>query len=129
VNGKRLVLDTTIIIDQFRKGDKTEKLLSYEVLDVPLVVVAELYYGAHKSGRFEKKQPEINSFLELVNVVEPTLQTAQEFGRVKAQLASKGTLIPDHDIWIAAAALEAGVEVATRDGHFQQIEGLAVISF
>lgn len=124
-----MVLDTTIIIDQFRKGDKTEKLLNHDALIVPLVVLAELYYGAQKSGRFEKKQCEINSFMGLVSVAEPTTQTAQEFGRIKAQLATKGTLIPDHDIWIAATASEAGVAVATPDNHFHQIEGLEVLDW
>lgn len=36
-------------------------------------------------------------------------------------------MIPDHDIWIAALAKQHGLDVATRDAHFQNVDGLTVL--
>ena len=38
----------------------------------------------------------------------------------------KGLVLDENDLWIAAAAREAGATLVTRDTDFQQIEGLQV---
>ncbi len=44
----------------------------------------------------------------------------------KAHIEARGITIPDNDLWIAAIALEYKLIVATRDKHFDYIEGLKV---
>jgi tRNA(fMet)-specific endonuclease VapC len=44
-------------------------------------------------------------------------------------LEAKGQIIPENDIWIAAVALECDMPLATRDAHFQRVEGLTVIQW
>jgi predicted nucleic acid-binding protein len=51
-------------------------------------------------------------------------QTAHHGGRINAQLHKAGKTIPQNDIWIAAVALEHNLPVATRDEHFEYVEGL-----
>lgn len=36
----------------------------------------------------------------------------------------KGRPIPLHDIWIAAVALQHDLVLASRDGHFDEVDGL-----
>ena len=48
------------------------------------------------------------------------------YRRIKAELRVKGKMIPDNDIWIAATAFQYDLILATRDGHFQHINGLRI---
>ncbi len=52
--------------------------------------------------------------------------TAQHFGQIKDHLRLKGRLIPDNDVWIAAVAQQYGLPLATRDGHFKEVDGLVL---
>ncbi len=52
--------------------------------------------------------------------------TARRYGEVKNALRLKGRPIPENDIWIAAVALQHGLTLITRDGHFNEIEELTV---
>ena len=51
------------------------------------------------------------------------------FGRIATALREKGTPIPTNDIWIAAQAMETGVDLLSSDAHFGLVEGLAWVSF
>jgi tRNA(fMet)-specific endonuclease VapC len=46
------------------------------------------------------------------------------YGSVRIALRRKGRPIPDNDTWIAAVALQHGLVLASRDSHFEQVEGL-----
>jgi len=48
---------------------------------------------------------------------------------VKLALKMAGTPIPENDLWIAAAALEHGLPLATRDAHFRHVPGLTVLDW
>ena len=50
----------------------------------------------------------------------------EQYGRVFAALRRAGTPIPTNDVWIAASALEHGLTLVTRDGHFDNVPGLRV---
>ena len=53
-------------------------------------------------------------------------QTAARYGSIKTELRKKGKPIPDNDIWIAASALQHSLLLATRDGHFDQVDGIII---
>ena len=53
-------------------------------------------------------------------------ETARQYGRIKVELRRKGRPIPENDMWIAAVALQHGLTLATRDAHFDAIDGLTV---
>jgi tRNA(fMet)-specific endonuclease VapC len=52
------------------------------------------------------------------------LETARRYGEIKNALRLKGRPIPENDMWIAAIALQHGLQLATRDAHFREIENL-----
>ena len=61
------------------------------------------------------------------------LQSSEEVSLAYAQIASElrkaGTMIPLHDVWIAAVARVHGATVVTHDGHFKNVENLASVDW
>ena len=50
--------------------------------------------------------------------------------RICRKLRVDGSLIGDHDIWIAATALERAIPLVTRNPrHFQRIPGLEILLY
>jgi tRNA(fMet)-specific endonuclease VapC len=52
--------------------------------------------------------------------------TADIYGRIKHELRTKSYTMPDHDLWIAVAAIQYGLTLAARDIHFDWIDGLSI---
>ncbi|MDP8989949.1 MAG: PIN domain-containing protein [Acidobacteriota bacterium] len=96
---------------------------------VPVIAVGELYFGASHSGRPEANRAVLDQFLDGKVVLTCTLAIAREYGRLKSALRLKGTPLPENDMWIAAIALHHGLTFASRDRHFDEILGLAVIAW
>jgi len=53
-------------------------------------------------------------------------ETARRYGEIKFGLQQKGRPISENDIWIAAIAVQHELTLASRDGHFAEVEGLQV---
>jgi tRNA(fMet)-specific endonuclease VapC len=51
--------------------------------------------------------------------------TADLFSDIKHDLRTRGQMIPDNDIWIAATAIQYGLTLPSRDAHFAWVVGLA----
>lgn len=96
---------------------------------MPLVALGELLKGALKSADPGKHQGKITALLKVVAVLNPDNATAEHYARVAVALESKGQPIPENDLWIAAVALELDMPLATRDAHFDRIDGFAVIKW
>jgi tRNA(fMet)-specific endonuclease VapC len=96
---------------------------------LPLFALGELEFGVNRSSQPERQREALSAFCEGVLILAPGEQTAQEYGRVKAELAHAGTPIPENDIWIAALAREHGLTLATLDAHFQRIDNLQLLSW
>jgi tRNA(fMet)-specific endonuclease VapC len=54
------------------------------------------------------------------------METARQYGLIRADLAQKGRPIPDNDVWIAAIAIEYNLVLVTRDTHFENIDKLSI---
>ena len=60
-------------------------------------------------------------------VLEPVEQAiANTYVQISADLHSKGQMIPEADLWIAATALAKGYILVSRDNHFSRVERLTV---
>ena len=62
-----------------------------------------------------------------MDVLLPDEATPKLYGRISAQLADAGTLIPQNDIWIAAISLQSGLPLAACDAHFGYVAGLRLL--
>jgi tRNA(fMet)-specific endonuclease VapC len=124
------LLDTNIIIGLFAKDKKIiNHLLKVKSVFIPSIVIGELFYGANNSIKIKANVEKINQLHSESNVLDITSITGDYYGQVKKDLKTKGTPIPENDIWIAAIALQYGLTLATRDKHFGKIEGIKVTNW
>ena len=126
-----IVLDTNGYSAMANGSREIAKLLeSADGILVPAVVVGELMYGFLKGSRCADNEAGLNRFLEQPGVsFQPvTRGIAERYGYVKAALKTKGTPIPENDVWIAATVLETGCRLLSYDGHFDKVGGLVRIA-
>ena len=96
---------------------------------LPLTVVGELLYGAHHAENPGVQLSRVRSFVARTAIVAADAVTAEEYGRIKADLRMRGQMIPENDVWIAAIAVQHGLPVLTRDRHFSNVTLLSVVSW
>ncbi len=124
---RRVMIDTTIAIASFRHDAEIINLLTSVQPVVSAIVLGELYLGAELATRSSEQFGYIEDLITASDVVDCTRETARRYGAIYADLQRRGQMIPINDIWIAAAALQHGVPVATHDtGHFGRVPGLNV---
>ena len=126
MNG-RYLLDTNIVVP-FLNGDPIlkEKFAQYEEAYLPVIVLGELYYGAFNSSKKTSNLEKIEGFKEEILILDCDEFTSKIYGEIKKGLKDKGTPIPENDIWISAIAIQYRLTLATRDNHFNNIDGLSV---
>ncbi len=123
----KYILDTNIVIPLFT-GDKNilAKLAQVNEVFISSIVLGELYYGALKSARIIENLKKIDDFAIGCTVLACDAETAEEYGRIKAELSQKGKMIPENDIWIAAVTRQYDLTIVTKDEHFAYIENLKI---
>lgn len=117
------------VIIRFFKGE-TELFSLFddmEQLYVSSVSVGELMYGAELSKKSDFNRENYFCFCEQMKVLQPDLEVAKMYGKIKSNLKAKDRPIPENDIWIAATALAADLELVTADSDFENISGLCVV--
>jgi tRNA(fMet)-specific endonuclease VapC len=125
-----ILLDSSVIIAHFRgKLDLYQLVMPDEPLFMPLTVLGELLKGARKSAAPEKQRAKINALLKVVAVINPDTATAESYAATAVALGAKGQIIPENDIWIAAAAVELDMPLAARDAHYDRVDGLTVLKW
>jgi len=123
----RCLLDTNVVIALFADDPAVLALLQdCEEVFVSSVVLGELYYGAAKSAHAVENTRRIDEFASSIAVLPCTQETARRYGRLKESLLSKGTPIPENDLWIAAHADEHQLTLTSRDDHFRHITSLSL---
>jgi tRNA(fMet)-specific endonuclease VapC len=90
------------------------------------VALGELYYGAEHSIHVERSRAEVDQLAQAITVLNADSTTAKVYGYIKHMQRSKGLMLPDNDLWIAATAIQYGITLAARDHHFTWIAGLAL---
>jgi tRNA(fMet)-specific endonuclease VapC len=122
------LVDSDRIIDWFHsRADAREALaplIDASRLATSIIVLGEIYDGLVGDPERDRKRQVLASFLANVSVISRDDETANMFAEVRSQLRSTGQIIGDHDIWIAATALQHDLTVITRDAHFDRIPGL-----
>jgi len=126
----KVLLDTNVVVAHFRNDpDLTARLADAAALYLPWVVLGELHFGAQRSQQREEAVAQIHDFLRIAALLLPDENTAEHYGRVKAELAQIGKPIPDNDIWIAALARQYDLPLATRDRHFTLVRQLKTLAW
>lgn len=123
----RFLLDTNIVIAIFAEEPiLLQRLAEAEEVFVPTIVLGELYYGARKSTHAEANVAQIEEFSVTAVILGCDPVTARHYGWIKNDLRTKGRLIPENDIWIAAVAQQHDLSLVSRDAHFSAVADLTV---
>ena len=131
MNGNSVLLDTNIVISHFRGfNENIQRHLEAEgKIFIPLTVFGELMAGAYRSKNKEKSVDQIHIFLKIAALLIPDEITAIHYGEIYAEMADKGTPIPQNDLWIAALAREHQIPLVTRDQHFDRIRDMKILKW
>ena len=125
----KLMVDTTILIDYFRKTDKANsKLVShfkqYRNLYISSVTEFEVINGAT-----EKHLQFWNGLLPRFTVLDFDSKAAREAANIVAQLKTKRKTIDKPDLFIAATAIVQGLTLDTLNiKHFVDIDNLQLLT-
>ena len=123
-----VLLDTSVVIRHFRDANAlADKLAAYEELYLPGPAWPSFTTELQRSDRPQQHLDQIERFLVAADVLTPDQDTSKHYGKIAAELARKGTPIPQNDIWMAALSIQCGLPLATTDQHFQHIDGLTLL--
>lgn len=127
----KYLLDTNICIYLIKR--KPPSVLSRfqqhsaHELGISSVTVAELRYGAEKSGRPHQNHAALDAFLAPLLVADFDSLAANHYGEVRAELERRGTPIGPLDTMIAAHSLSLAVTLITANtSEFSRVPGLKI---
>ncbi len=122
--GEHLIDTNTVIAYLKPEPVVVQKFAQSSQVYLAEIVLGELYYGAYNSGRAAQNIQVIDNLARTNTLLFSDADTALVYGKIKHDLRAKGRPIPDNDIWIAALAVQHNLTLATRDAHFQAVDGL-----
>lgn len=128
-----MILDTTVLVDLQkevrRKQSGPATRLLEESSDVPCYV-SFVTWMEFAEGFGDADRGVCESFLSAFQVLWPDVDTAWRAARVSRTLRAAGAPIGDHDLWIAALALQHNHTVVSRnEQHFRRVPGLSFRSY
>jgi tRNA(fMet)-specific endonuclease VapC len=126
-----LLIDTSLLV-ALERGDAAVDRLADEERAISVVTVSELLHGVHRArgaGR-TRRRAVVEAILAAFDAVPITEPVARIHADIWARLSARGSVIGNHDLWVAATALTHGFGVATRNARdFERVTGLRVLAF
>lgn len=124
----RLLLDTNVAIDFINKPSiALARMAPGTAMYVSSVILGELFFGARNSSRLQVNLANVEHFAAAMNMLMVDTGTARLYGEIRKSLETKGRRILENDIWIAATAILHSLPLATRDSHFDYVDGLKIL--
>lgn len=124
------LLDTNIVIYCLKGHEVVNKNLRSHLddpINISVVTLMELYYGAYKSQKVESNLAKIKTLENSIEVIPLGKEAVEIFGIYKAKLERSGTPLDDFDLILAACAMTSNLVLVTNNTkHFKRIEGLKV---
>ncbi|WP_029408430.1 type II toxin-antitoxin system VapC family toxin [Thiomicrorhabdus sp. Milos-T2] len=123
------ILDTNICIYIIKKKPpgvfKKFEQLPIGSVSMSLITYGELEYGALRSNNSEKALNVLEELANYIPILLAGVDVAKEYASIRADLASKGTLIGNNDLWIAAHARSLGYTLVSNNiKEFERVEHL-----
>ena len=104
----------------FRKLSPGEAALS-------IITYGELLYGAAKSAQKAAALQRLHELVHFLPALSLPEGAAETYGNIRADLESKGEMVGNNDLWIAAHALAAGLILVTNnEKEFRRVRRLKV---
>jgi tRNA(fMet)-specific endonuclease VapC len=130
--GRRLILDTNVLIDYERdRIDRTS--LDDDDLAIAAITVAEYRTGIELADTAERAAARARALaviMDAVEVLDYTEATAAHHARLIAHVRRSGRPRAAHDLIIAAHALQSGRAIVSRDAaaRFGDLPGVTAIT-
>lgn len=115
----RYVLDANAAIAAMNAvGPMRSRLAQIPASDIgiPMVAIAELLFGAHKSRRPSENLARVATLRQSIGVLPLSDRVAEIYGAQRAALEAQGLTKSDFDLIIACTALEQDAILVTSDG-------------
>ena len=127
------LLDTNTLIYFFKGMGEVEKnlfLCAPKEIFIPSIVIYELQVGIAKSNNPQKREQQLSTLLDQVNIVEFGEKEAKASAHIRAELEKKGTPIGPMDILIAGCAKAHGLTLVTHNTkEFMRVERLSLLDW
>lgn len=128
MGNRKILIDTSIIIDYLRSQDKQNSKFidlfkNYE-LCISVISIFELYNGTTS----ENKKQDIEIICNEIEVIDFKIVTAKIASNIYVELRNKNKLIEFRDILIGATALQLDIMISTRNiKHFERINNVQIL--
>lgn len=127
----RYLLDTNICI-YIRQKKPTELLHRFQKVGageaaISIVTYGELLYGAEKSVHRTAALERLRELVHFLPALPLPDLAAHAYGKIRAELETKGEMIGNNDLWIAAHAQASSLVLVTNnEREFRRVRGLRV---
>ena len=122
------LLDTDVCIELFKHNERVLEKIEAVGIDncfVTEVTVAELFYGAAKSGRQEHFD-DVHCLLQAFDLL-PMFPSLRQYGMNKAALVLKGQMIGEFDLLLGSCAVFNDMVMVTSNvKHFDHIPNIKI---
>lgn len=126
------LLDTNICISILKNKYNTRERVAKVGIEhcfISEITLAELYYGASKSGNKSNRIKDVAFFENTMRVV-PVYDCLEIFGDAKAHLESQGMRIDDFDLLIGATAVKHNYVMVTDNiKHLGRIPNIQITNW
>ena len=121
-------LDTCVLVDLIKGLSRAETAVDqFSQPGISHVVLGELLLGTLKSSQPEAETRKVLAALSGITVIHADPKTSTLYAGTRFALEKLGFPIPQNDMWIAAAAIQVGVPLVTRDEHFRRVPKLILL--
>jgi len=129
MENRRVLVDTTILIDFLRKQKKEKSRLwklreEYQNLKISSISVFELFAGATD----DQKIKDVRKLLKWFDILEFDEEIAEESGEIFKKMKKENKLIEYRDLFIGTTAVFYDLTIATLNvKHFEHIPNLKIL--
>jgi predicted nucleic acid-binding protein len=128
-----VLLDTTFLIDLQRglRHHRADGAVGFlEAQPSAAVCISLVSWFEFAEGYDRQDEDACRGFLSQFPLIAPDVTIAWRASRLSRALREQGRRLADHDLWIAATALERKEPLVTRNvRHFRTVPGLDVIGY
>jgi predicted nucleic acid-binding protein len=127
-----VVVDTDVISFMFKNhslGSAYQVLLTGKALTASLITLAEIEYGMEAKNWGSARRDLMRRFLSRFTLLPPDSETAILWARIKNNCDKKGRPITFADAWIAAAAVQLNIPLATHNARdYAAVDALTILT-
>jgi len=127
LENRRVLVDTSVLIDFFRKKNKKKSLL-YKIQKTHYIYASTISEFEFLSGVKSEHVTSLKHFFSKISLLSFDSKAAKIASTIYKDLKSKNQIIEFRDIFIAASAIENDLPILTLNlGHFKRVNELKIL--